>query len=68
MLTLVLNGTTNGISLNMVIERICFVDIGGPLLSTILLHVNTFFVFVSCKRKLEKKNIPKSSLVKSLIG
>lgn len=31
--TLVLKGTTNGISRSIVIERICFVDIGGPPLS-----------------------------------
>lgn len=31
--TRVLNGTTNGISRNIVIDRTCFVDNGGPLLS-----------------------------------
>lgn len=31
--TRVLNGTTNGISRKIVIERTCLVDNGGPLLS-----------------------------------
>lgn len=31
--TRVLNGTTNGISRKMVIDRICLIDRGGPFVS-----------------------------------
>lgn len=45
--TLVLNGTTNGISRRIVIDRICFVDNGGPPLSKNVLFNNRYTVSYS---------------------
>lgn len=67
--TRVLKGTTNGISRKMVIDRICLIDNGGPLLSEMpwqyfmnkamnTLKSHSQYVFV----------VPKSSRVKSRIG